>query len=100
MIVGCLEIVSGPQTTFRLARVRGVNICDLIFNHPPESGLGFAVLRASIPAQTFSDQKKVINGGMFIAHKMDLRGRDKTAHRKKSQCRDYTSCLAVYTVAR
>ena len=29
-------VVSGP--TFRLARVSGVNFCDLIFNHPPESG--------------------------------------------------------------
>ena len=31
-----VNVVSGPQTTFWLARVRGVNFCDLIFNHPPE----------------------------------------------------------------
>ena len=46
--------------------------------------------------------KNAINGGVFYCaqnHLMDLRGWDKTAHRKKSQCRDYTSCLAVYTVA-
>ena len=27
-------LVSGPQTTFQLAGVRGVNFCDLIINHP------------------------------------------------------------------
>ena len=31
------NIVSGPQTTYRLSRVRGVNFCDLIIDHPPES---------------------------------------------------------------
>ena len=35
---GC-QVVSGPQTTFQLARVCGVNFCDLIINHPPESGV-------------------------------------------------------------
>lgn len=31
-------LVSGPQATFRLARVHRVNFCDLMINHLPESG--------------------------------------------------------------
>ena len=87
--------------TFCLLRVCGIyrpRVCTsvLFINHPPESGLAVRIYSARAFQRKRLVTKNAINGGMFIAHFKD---RKKTAHRKKSQCRGYTSCLAVYTVA-
>ena len=63
-----------------------VNICDLMINPPPESGLCVRLsTAASIPVQTLSDQKMQSMATCLLST-------------KKSQCRGITSCLAVYTV--